>query len=199
MKETSRMGTGIFAEIVNDYICRFKKKAEEELEYFKSQRSLKEAVSKAALARKPSGRKFSHQKRIPKSVLEKAQKILLSNIDEIATAKSFDHLHDMIEKLVRSIRGIGELYIYDTALRIGAKLGFEPDKIYLHRGTREGAKHLGLNFNKKYLEITEVPAELRTLKPREIEDLLCIYKNQFKKSADKADASELAMGRQTCR
>ena len=60
------MGTSISAEIVNDYIRKFKKNAEEELEYFKSQRSLKEAVSKAALAKKPSGRKFNHQKRIPK-------------------------------------------------------------------------------------------------------------------------------------
>jgi len=51
------MGMSIFAEIVNDYIRKFKKNAEEELKYFKSQRSLKEAVSKAALARKPSGKK----------------------------------------------------------------------------------------------------------------------------------------------
>jgi len=119
-------------------------------------------------------------------------------MDEIATAKTFDHLHNTIEKLVGNISGIGELYIYDTALRIGAKLGLEPDKIYLHRGTREGAKYLGLNFEKKYLEITEVPAELRTLKPREIEDVLCIYKDQFKKPAGKAAASEVTVRRQTC-
>jgi len=39
----------------------------------------------------------------------------------------------------RGIPGIGELAIYDTALRIAAKLRFEPAVVFLHAGTRIGA------------------------------------------------------------
>ncbi|MEK7411500.1 MAG: hypothetical protein AAB327_09000, partial [Actinomycetota bacterium] len=37
---------------------------------------------------------------------------------------------------------LGPLYVYDTALRIGAKKGQMPKVVYLHAGTREGAKKL---------------------------------------------------------
>ena len=40
------------------------------------------------------------------------------------------------------VKGFGELSIYDTAVRIGAHLRIEPDKVYLHAGAREGIKAL---------------------------------------------------------
>ena len=40
---------------------------------------------------------------------------------------------------------MGELVVYDTALRIGARFGLEPEKVYVHRGTREGVRKLGLD------------------------------------------------------
>jgi len=175
----------ILVQIVEDYDQKYKKEAEKELEWFKIQKSLEDVISNAALAKGPSGKRFNHQRRIQRSVLEQARKILLENIDKIRNAKNFDGLYNIIEELLQNLHGVGELYIYDTALRIGAKLGFEPDKIYLHRGTREGAKYLGLNFNRKYLKMAEIPHELRKLKPREIEDALCIYKDKLTKLANK--------------
>jgi hypothetical protein len=70
--------------------------------------------------------------------------------------------------------------VYDTSLRIGAKLGFEPKHVYLHAGTRVGARALGLDTSASYLRASELPAPLRALRPHEIEDALCIFKRQFK-------------------
>jgi hypothetical protein len=66
--------------------------------------------------------------------------------------------------------------VYDTALRIGAKLGLEPDVVYLHRGTRSGVKVLGMDAGRPFVRPDELPDELRVLRPHEIEDCLCIYK-----------------------
>ena len=57
----------------------------------------------------------------------------------------------------------------------------EPDRVYLHSGTREGARALGLAAERSFLPMDELPPELRRLKPREVEDLLCIYKGELKR------------------
>jgi hypothetical protein len=79
------------------------------------------------------------------------------------------------------IRGLGELFCYDTSLRLGAFLNRGPEFIYLHRGTREGARALGLNARVQYLTSSQLPAEIRKLAPLEAEDFLCIYKTHFRK------------------
>src|SRR6266436_5758096 len=107
-------------EIVRTYL---EKNAESEaryLQFYKIQKSLGDAVSKAAMAELPSGRKFQHQWRIPREVLEKSREALLKlNYAEI---KTFDTLHTAVLKATRQIRGIGRLTAYDTAHRIGAYL-----------------------------------------------------------------------------
>jgi hypothetical protein len=89
---------------------------------------------------------------------------------------SFEQLHKLVRRTVEPIPGVGELYVYDTALRIGAKLGVSPEMVYLHAGTRKGAKNLGFKSSCDTISITELPRALHKLEPREIEDLLCIYK-----------------------
>jgi hypothetical protein len=69
--------------------------------------------------------------------------------------------------------------VYDTALRIGAKLGLEPEVVYLHRGTRRGVRALGLDADRTFVALGELPHELRALRPHEIEDCLCIYKTEL--------------------
>ena len=97
----------------------------------------------------------------------------------LAKAKSFEDLHKTVAATISSIPGIGELTIYDTALRIGAKLQLEPNVVFLHAGTRAGARWLGLNVSGDSLRVTDFPRALQNLKAREIEDLLCIYKGQL--------------------
>jgi hypothetical protein len=163
--------------IIADYIAKHRENAEKELRYFKLQRSLEDAVSLAALAKRPNGKRFSHQRRIPELVLRKVEKRLLAAVPTIRQAKSFDELHRIIENETLSIFGVGELMVYDTTLRIGAKLGLEPKEVFLHSGTRVGARKLGLNGSRRSLPVTEFPTLLRRLPAREIEDVLCIYKN----------------------
>src|SRR6266498_1169290 len=104
---------------------------------------------------------------------------LLESMQALRQAGSFDELFELIAATIGQIRRIGPLAVYDTALRIGARFGLQPAKVYLHAGTRMGAKGLGLDSTADAIEMGELPAELRTLTAREVEDALCIYKDEF--------------------
>ena len=165
--------------IVDDYICNRQRSAEKELRWFAIQPDLLKTIEIAAMAKSPSGKRLSHQRRIPQSVLEESYRRLLSSQFMLKSCGSFEELHEVTARSIQSIHGIGELTVYDTALRIGAFLRLEPSKVFLHAGTRIGAHYLGLNISGKILEVSDLPPEFRILKPREIEDVLCIYKKRF--------------------
>lgn len=148
-----------------------------EIEWYREQ-PLNDCIQNAAFA-KVNGKKHSHQHRLQYKNFEKAYKILKKNKEDIKNCKNFDDLYGFIEKLVSCIKGLGELYFYDTALRIGAHLGLSPTKIFLHRGTRVGAKNLGLDGKAKTLEVSKMPEAFQKLEPYEIEDLLCIFKDKL--------------------
>ncbi|UCF80445.1 MAG: hypothetical protein JSV08_08010, partial [Acidobacteriota bacterium] len=145
------------SRIVNHYIRRWQKPAEEELRHFSSQPTLEKAIELAALARGPNGEKLFHQWRIPVSVLKKSHQCLSAAIQEIRSARPFEELHELILKKIGSIDGIGELAVYDTALRIGAKLRLEPSEVFLHAGVRDGARNLGLDVSKETIRMCELP------------------------------------------
>lgn len=165
--------------IVRTYISQIRPNAEAELDWFRQQPTLLAAIEKAALAVNSKGQRHSHQRRLTRPSLERACQVLLDNTRVIANTNSFDELFHLLDTLLRPIEGIGELYIYDTSLRIGAKLGVLPDKVYLHAGTRIGARALGLDHRGDVLDVQTLPRELRRLEPHEIEDLLCIFKDEF--------------------
>lgn len=137
--------------------------------------SLKQVVTYAGLAVMPNGKRWHHQRRIARPTLEKTTRYLRHG--RLGRARSFDELHRWIQDRVGSIPGIGELYLYDTALRISAYLGLLPRRVYLHAGTRIGARALGLDHRKCSASTRQLPLALRHLKPHEIEDVFCIYKN----------------------
>lgn len=165
--------------IVDDYIRDHQHGAQQEQRWFAIQPDLRTAVEIAARAESPSGKRLSHQRRIPSNVLQESCRRLLQVLPALEKAQSFDTVHELVSSTIDPIHGIGELVVYDTALRIGARLGLEPDKVYLHAGTRVGAAKLGLPTSDAYIEISELPPELRRLKPHEIEDVLCLYKHRF--------------------
>lgn len=150
-----------------------------ELDYFSAQPSFEEAISEAALCR-VRGKRLSHQCRIPRAVLDEARMRLLSNASILGNARTFEELHADIEILIGSISGIGPLTVYDIALRIGAYRNKSPKLIFLHAGTRGGAKALGLDWQASTLKVEDLPASLRQLTAREAEDVLCIYKGYFR-------------------
>ena len=167
-------------EIVGDYTHRFRDDHASELSDFAdADEPAVEVIARAARARLRSGEKLSHQRRISIDVLDRSADRLTGNVGHLVQSSDFEVLHERVAALIGDIRGIGDLAVYDTALRIGARLGLTPGRVYLHSGTRIGARRLGLRSDVASLSVDEVPLQLRQLTPREIEDVLCIYKDVF--------------------
>jgi len=166
--------------IVRIYARDIRPQAQAELDWFRRQSTMESAIEQAALATNSKGKRYSHQRRLKKTALEEARRVLLMNSKTIAQSKSFDDLFSLVETMVEPITGIGELYIYDISLRIGAKLHLLPTKVYLHAGTLKGARALGFEGRVRTLKMSEMPSELRQLEPHEIEDVLCIFKADLK-------------------
>jgi hypothetical protein len=173
--------------VVRHYRANFQAGAQAELQSFRDQ-PLADAVQRAAIAARPVSLRYSHQTRLKPQHLAEAARVLADNLQAVGAAKNFAGLHALLLRLLGSRAGLGELYFYDTALRIGAKLGFLPQAIYLHAGTRAGAKALGLAVNGSVLLKSELPEPLQKLQAHEVEDVLCIYKDYFAGKSDIDDA-----------
>jgi hypothetical protein len=165
-------------EIVGLYIRECRDDARKEIRFFEIQRSPSAAIQKAALCVLPSGKRHSHQRRIPKAVLEKAEASLQAAGKRLAKAADFAALHEVVKAEIGNIPGIGALAVYDIAHRIGAYFRKSPALVYLHRGTKTGAAVLG--FHGDSLDPRKLPSPFSRLTPAEIEDCLCIYKDQLR-------------------
>ena len=171
--------------IIRSYRLKNRSHKQKELDWFRRQTSLEAAINVAAKAEdepkaeNKRGLRYPHQRRIIRQAIPEANRLLLEKHDELQRCKSFHELWLLIGKTLEPVRGIRELYVYDTALRIGAYLNLLPNRVYLHRGTRDGAKKFGFVTKKnEWLNIDELPDILRELPADEIEDILCIYKNK---------------------
>ena len=156
----------------------------EDLEAFRNMPSIGRAVDCAGRAVNEDGKRFDHQRRLRVRTLLGATEALSAILPRLQNCRSFHELHSFVTGACGGIPGIGELYIYDTALRIGAFLGRRPEYVYLHRGTRMGARALGLDVSRPYLHVSDLPKPIRALKPYEIEDFLCIYEEQFRRRGE---------------
>lgn len=172
------------ATTVRHYISTYRRLKQTELDWFRRQPSLEAAIKVAARAENEQGLRYSHQYRITRKAMQEAERILLENHDYLQKCKSFHELWQLIRKILGTVTGLGELYIYDTALRIGAYLNILPERVYLHAGTRTGAKAFGImSRHTEWLDVDELPAPLKELPPHEVEDILCIYKSTAKGEA----------------
>ena len=163
--------------IVRAYQREWRPLATEELASFRGEPTLRSAIKRASQAQRLDGKRYDHQRRLSADTLKEVHR-KLSQVD-LSRYRDFDQLHDLLGGLLGSVPGVGELMIYDTSLRIGARLGVKPARVYLHRGTREGAKALGLKWRARQIEVPAFPRELRVLEPHEIEDCLCIFKEEL--------------------
>lgn len=178
------------AAIIRHYLKHYQPLHDHELMWFHNQSSLEDALRIAGEAQDDEGHRYSHQRRVKSQAIREATRRLADSHDEIRDCSSFHDLWNLLVLRLSPIQGIGELYIYDTALRIGAHLRLTPEKVYLHAGTRIGARRLGLvparDGSKQWLELTELPALLRDLAPSDVENLLCIYKSRLPRSNSSA-------------
>lgn len=167
------------SDVTEDYIHEHRRLAEEEMNFFRHCSELASVIEYAALSKLPSGKRHPHQRRIPKLVLSEAERKLQTASANLTQCLSFEELHTYIRQEIGGIRGIGKLTLYDVTTRIGAYLNLEPERVYLHAGTAQGAKALGLNHRVESLHPAALPQAFNQLIPREIEDCLCIYKDRF--------------------
>jgi hypothetical protein len=170
-------------DLVRDYKDLGRPKVERELREFRDERSLRRAVRRAGLAQDISGKKLRHQYLIPPAVLREWSRILVGRVKEIGACRQFPDLHEILRETGRTIRGIGRLTAYDTALRIGAFRGLHlpPDAVYLHAGAKIGAKAMGFVGRERAIPGRWFPKEFRSLEPYEIEHCLCVYRRELRR------------------
>lgn len=181
-------------EIVSDYIREYRDHARKEMRFFEIQRSPSKAIRKAALCELPSGKRHPHQRRISRALLEQVEARLQGISRKLAGASSFDELHRAVEDEVGSLKGIGALTVYDIAQRIGAHFRKVPQRVYLHAGTKTGARTFGISgdsFDPKVL-----PKAFSRLAASEIEDCLCIYKDELRGGSSTRGTSGCGVARQ---
>lgn len=165
--------------IIRHYISHYRPHKQTELNWFRRQTSLEAAINIAAKAENERGLRYSHQYRITRKAIQEANRLLLEKYDVLQRCKSFHELWQRIKIILETVKGLGELYIYDTALRIGAYLNLLPDRVYLHAGTRAGANAFGIvSRHTEWIDVNELLNILRDLPPHEVEDILRIYKDK---------------------
>jgi hypothetical protein len=163
-------------QIVAAYKASHRLGANEEVDAF-SKLSLSQAVELAGGGNLSTGARHPHHRRRTKLCLSKAKRALAKA--SLSRCASIDELLINVDRAIRHIHGIGDLFVYDAALSIGASRGFEPERVYLHAGARKGARALGLGRGRDSVDVRELPREFRQLRPHEIEDCLCIFKDQL--------------------
>lgn len=118
-------------------------------------------------------------------VLHKVRNNLLKETNKLQSAHSFDELFKIVS--MAKERGFGHLAIYDTTVRIGAYLGIEPNKVFLHAGAQTGMRILEEKGYVKpglseylFVEVEYLPLELKEFKPIVTEHFLCSQKDKLK-------------------
>ena len=184
--------------IVAAYVSEWQEDAKADLQHFASQPTFVDALRLAALAEGPGCTRMAHQRRIPRAVLRHSATRLLARAKTLLRAKTFEELYDLVANVILPIRGIGELTVYDTAVRIAAFRGLKPKRVYLHAGTRVGARALGVSGDREWIAPHELPMAFRRLRPSEIEDCLCIYKAELRAFVAGTPHRRIGTSRRAC-
>jgi hypothetical protein len=116
-------------EIVTRYIVEKRLRAQQEREFYAQLPTIAEAARQAALALTPEGKRHSHQSpfRVSQETLDAWAERVLANLDWLASAQAFEELHSRLASL--RFQRVGPLIVYDTAYRLGAKLGLGAGRV----------------------------------------------------------------------
>ena len=164
-------------EIVRHFILHKRHKLHDELAWFAGQASFPRALDEAVHARDPRGKRLSHQRRLVRHVIPAAFPALKTISTQLRHSASFDNLLSQIEQALSGIPGAGDLYFYDTALRLGSFLGLYPTRVFLQTGALKGALRLSRRYRNRSISLAEFPVAFRALAPFEMENLLCSYES----------------------
>ena len=121
-----------------------------------------------------------------------ARERLLQNLTKIKRSKNFLDLYNRVRQITQDIdNGLGRLFYYDTALRIGAckELELYPEHIFLQRGSLKGAEAMQVDlstyhYDKPYIAkkiFDQFSRKFKTLEAKHLETFLCVYHDRIKK------------------
>jgi hypothetical protein len=164
-------------EIVRHFILHKRNKLHDELAWFASQPSFARALDEAVHARDKHGKRLSHQRRLVRHVIPAAFSLLQAQTHQLEQSNSFDALLAQIELALSGVPHAGDLYFYDTALRLGAFLGLYPTRVFLQTGARKGALRLSSAYQNRSIPLSNFPEPFHALAPFEMENLLCSYES----------------------
>ncbi|WP_332640579.1 hypothetical protein [Brevundimonas sp.] len=162
-----------------------------------------DAVIDRAARAEISGKRHPHQRRLKAQAIKDGVAALLAIKDRLQAAPDFLELWFLVQAAFKPIAGLGELAIYDTADRLRHRLNLVSEHvIFLHAGARVGARRLaGGRLAKESawgILRLEVPMGLRHLSTHEIEDILCIYKDELLLSPQQFLARRSGVGSPGC-
>jgi hypothetical protein len=177
--ETTPVQGSVLQSLVQEYLTTIAPSREIDLKWYGEMSSLSEVITRAALGQVRGGVRHPHQRHTPRHTLEAAAK-RVAKVKRLDRARDFEELLAQVTKACWGLRGLGVLTRYDIAFRIGLYLKKYPRYVYLHAGPREGAKALGLPHTRAYLSVGDLPLELRSLEPWQVEDFLCVYKDELR-------------------
>lgn len=174
-------------DVVDEYLLHFKFEAGAErsaghhdplIDFCREAPDLETAIRRAVDGRRRDGKMFSEGSCVRASSKEEFARELVGSQDALrARSDDFDLLHDLVR--FHAPWGIGTLTVYNVTARIAAYFGTHPERhIYVHAGPLKGWKRLtGTRGNPYRVPLTDVPAPLLRLKPYQIEDLLCEFRD----------------------
>jgi hypothetical protein len=141
------------------------------------------ALERAWNSRLCNGKMHGHQRRVAHKLSEGLRESLKPDIYH-DNFNSFHDLYSWIELVASHVNGIGSTTTYDIARRLGVWIGLMPEVVYLHAGTAEGARKLGVIG--KVAPLTAFPKEIQELGATHAENFLCIYKDAIRARANEA-------------
>jgi hypothetical protein len=149
----------------------------QELDWFAAQPSFNDVLIQAVHASDRRGKRLSHQRRLLRHVIPAAYSLLTTIRTSLESAATFDDLFALVDGALGSIPGSGDLYSYDTALRIGAYMRLYPTRVFLQTGALEGARKISTSYRSRSVPLSKFPEPYHALAPFEMENLLCVAKS----------------------
>lgn len=196
-KEPPRQRLTTLDAIVEDFQWRYKDRAKTDqvVAFCRDAEDFPTAVQRAVEARDAQGKHHNHQSKVDLTARRKfGRKIIRKAQAGRLDLTDFDAFHDGIDEI--KPYGIGPVTVYDTAIRVGAYLGIEPDSVYMHAGVRQGMRALGDALLRRgamkgrgaflaraakgdKVRLKKFPPPLNRLKADDVEDILCTYREVF--------------------
>ncbi len=182
---TRMTAAGAFAHLstLSDVVEEYKKHFDFEYDddvvpFCAKSRDLTEAIDRACDGKRPNGKMHAKGSCVLRSALEEIRAKLHDNEQFLYNAPSFEYVYDLIHAIAP--KGIGPLWKYMLAERVGAYLGVKPERyLYLHAGPAISWSRLnGIPRSKvpSRVPVDQLPKPLRELNLHHVENLLCEFR-----------------------